>query len=100
MSNFTPYDDTPILVDFQVSPGAYQVSLSPQDIAQKSAEALNQAMSTIHQMAQRVVTTIDALPKKPTQTEVTFGITLNAEVGAIISSAGAEATINVKITFE
>ena len=100
MTNFTSYDDTPILVDFQVSPGAYEVSLSPQDIAQKSAEALNQAMSTIHQMAQRIVTTIDALPKRPTQTEVTFGITLNAEIGAVVSKAGLEATINIKFTFE
>ena len=100
MSSFAIHEDTPILVDFQPSPGAYEVSLSPQDIAQKSAEALDKAMDTIHHMARRVMAAVDTLPKQPKKIEVEFGIVLNVEVGALISKAGAQSTINVKLTLE
>jgi hypothetical protein len=40
MSTFTIDDNAAILVEFEPRPGAYEVSVSPQDIAQKSAEAL------------------------------------------------------------
>ena len=90
----------PILVDFPLSAGAYDVSITPQDIAQKSVEALDKAMRTIQHMAQRVVTTVEQMPKKPRQVEVEFGVVLNMEAGALISKAGAEATINVRLVFE
>lgn len=100
MSQYTHRENSPILVDFQLSPGAYEVSLSPQDIAQKSAEALDKAMDAIHHMAHHVAATIDGLPRRPKQVEVEFGIVLKAEVGALISKAGMDATINVKFTLE
>jgi Trypsin-co-occurring domain 1 len=92
-------NEPPVLVDFQLGPGVYDVSLSPADIAQKSVEALNQAMHVIQHMAYRVVTTVRTMPERPSEIEVTFGIVLNMEAGALISKAGAEATINVKLTF-
>ena len=92
--------DEPILVQFELGPGAYNVSKTQYDLAQKSAEALDKAMHTIQHMAERVVTTVQAMPKQMSQVEVEFGIVLTMEAGALISKAGAEATINVRLTFE
>ena len=90
-----------ILVEFERQPGAFDVALSsPEDVARKSAEALDSAMDTIHNMARRVIATVDALPHRPTQAAVTFGIKLTAEAGALITKAGVEATINVTLTME
>ena len=101
MSTLIPHEDTPILVDFSLSSGTYEVSrLSPQDRFQKSAEAVDKAMDTIRQMAHRVVSTMQTMPKGPSQVEVEFGIVLSVEAGALISKAGMDATINVKLTFE
>lgn len=100
MSTFTIDENAPILVEFELLPGAYEVSLSPEEITQKASEALNQAMNTIHNMARRVLATVDSLPRPPAQVEVTFGIVLNMEAGAVIAKAGTSATIDVKLVFE
>ena len=100
MSTFTINEDTPILVEFAPRPGVRQVSLSPDDLAEKSAQALDRAMGTIRQMAQRVSALRVTLPDEFTQVELEFGIKLEAEAGALISKVGAEASINVTLTWE
>ncbi len=100
MSTFTINEDTPILVEFAPRPGVRQVSLSPDDLAEKSAQALDRAMGTIRQMAQRVSALRVTLPDEFTQVELEFGLKLEAEAGALISKVGAEASINVTLTWE
>ena len=100
MSTFTINEDTPILVEFAPRPGVRQVSLSPDDLAEKSAQALDRAMDTIRQMAQRVSALRVTLPDEFTQVELEFGLKLEAEAGALISKVGAEASINVTLTWE
>lgn len=89
-----------ILVDLQPAPGLKSVALTPQDLAQRSAEALNSAMHTIQHMANRVMDTIDTLANHPSNVEVEFGLKLDTAGHAIIASAGAECTINIKLTWE
>ena len=100
MSTFTINEDTPILVEFAPRPGVRQVSLSPDDLAEKSAQALDRAMGTIYQMAQRVSALRVTLPNEFTQVELEFGLKLEAEAGALISKVGGEASINVTLTWE
>ena len=101
MPTFAFDEDTPVVVDFEPAHGAYDVTnLSPEQVAQRSAEALDDAMGTIHHMARRVIATIDALPHRPTQAQVQFGIKLTAAAGALLTKVGAEATINVTLTLE
>jgi hypothetical protein len=66
---------------------------------EQSQKALNLAMGTIRAMAYRVAKTIDALEDKarPDEAEVEFGITLDAESGALLAKASAGAQINVKL---
>lgn len=101
MSSFSIDKDAQILVEVTLSPGLQQVSLSPAEVAQKSREAVDSAMNTIYQMAQRVVTTVDTLTTRPSQVEVEFGLKLNAEIGnAFIAKSETEAGIKVKLTWQ
>lgn len=100
MSNFNIDENAPVLVEFEYRPGASEVALSAEDIAKRSAEAMDSAMNTIHNVARRVITTVDALPHRPTQIEVEFGIKLAAEAGALVTKTGVDATLNVRLTLQ
>jgi len=93
--------NAPIVVELTPRPGLKQVSLgTPEDIVEKSSKALDSSMNTIHNMATRVNSMIDAIAVKPDQVEVEFGLKFDAEMGAMIAKAGMEASINVKLTWE
>jgi hypothetical protein len=100
VTTFTIKEKAPILVEFEPRRGVVKASLSPQDVVQQSAAALDSAMNTIYQMARRVTVTIDALIDRPSEVEVAFGIKLDAEAGALIAKAGVEGSIGVKLTWE
>lgn len=89
-----------ILVEFTPRPGLEEVSLSPADLAKKSAEALDSAMGIIRQMAQLMCSTIDKITELPTQVEMQFGLKLDAQMGAMIAKAGIESSINVKLAWD
>ena len=98
ISTFTINEDTPMLVEFAPGPGVRQVSLSPTNLAEKSAQPLDRAMGTIRQMAQRVSALRDTLPDEFTQVEL-GGVKLDAEAGALLPKVGGEASINVTLTW-
>ena len=89
-----------ILVEFAPRPGVRQVSLAigPEDLAGKSAKALDKAMDTIRHMAKRMTDTVDKIVDKPSKVELEFGLKLDAEAGALLSKVGGEANINVTLT--
>ena len=102
MTESTIDKGTPILVEFAPSPGVRQVSLSPGDVAEKSAQALDKAMSTIRQMGHRVTETVKSIDvvDRPNKVELEFGLKLDAEVGAYIAKASTEAAFKVTLTWE
>lgn len=91
-----------ILVDLAPASGVRSVSLTPKDIVEKSQEAMEHAMKTVRRMANKTMKTIEAIPisERPTTFEVQFGIKLNAEGNALVTKAGGEATMNIKLTWE
>ncbi|MFL5386292.1 MAG: CU044_2847 family protein [Longimicrobiaceae bacterium] len=95
----SPYNK-PILIELRSAPGLKQVAISPQDLARRSAEALENAMHAIQHMAGRVMESIDSLAKRPSSVEVEFGLKLDTAGHAIIASAGAECTLNIKLVWE
>jgi hypothetical protein len=99
-TTFTIDDGAPILVEFTPRPGVVQASRSPSETAEQAAKALDSAMNTIYHMARRTTATIDALVDRPSEFELSFGIKLDAEAGAIIAKAGVEASLGVKMTWE
>jgi hypothetical protein len=96
----TTVEETPILVEFADEYGVVEATLSPADMAQRSAEALERAMDTIEAMARRVSALRHSLPDEFTQVEVAFGVKLDVEAGALLAKAGGEASLAVTLTWE
>jgi hypothetical protein len=96
-----------ILVEFAPlqRPGVRQVSsfsVRPEDMAGKSARALDKAMSTIKQMGNRVtkaIKSIDAVDR-PNKVELEFGLSLDADLGAYVAKVSTEAGFKVVLTWE
>lgn len=88
-----------ILVEFHQRSGLRQVALSAPDAIARSTEAINQAMATIHGMAERLRSTVGQMSIRPDGVEVEFGIKFDTEAGAVIAKAGIEASVNVKLTW-
>jgi hypothetical protein len=70
-----------------------------QVMQEQSQKALNYAMGTIRAMAHRVADTMSQLEDKarPDEAEVEFGISLDAEAGALLAKASTGAQIKVKL---
>ena len=102
MTEFTIDEGTPILVEFAPRPGVQPVSFSPVNVAEKSAQALDKAMSTIRQMGHRVSETVKSInvADRPNKVELEFGLKLDAEAGAYIAKASTEASFKVTLTWE
>ena len=106
MPTFTIDDNAPILVEFTDS-ASYSTEKTmrgmgqvPGDIVERSEQAIDSAMNTIHNMAQRVKAAIDAISDRPDTVEVAFGLKLGAGAGALIANTNTEASINVKMIWE
>jgi hypothetical protein len=94
-------DERPVvLVELKPKPGVQQVARTPVELAELSAKALANAMSTVQGMAVWVSTTMDDLAGNPDAVEVEFGITLNVEGQALVAKAGTEAAISVTLKWQ
>jgi len=73
-------------------------------LQEQSENALDYAMGTIRAMSYRVAQTVESIEERvrPDDAEVTFGINLDAEAGAMLAkaSAGAQITVKLKWTIE
>jgi hypothetical protein len=87
-----------LLVEFE-GVGFREVAKTPAELAAESAAAVAKAMSVIREMGQRVTTAAEAMTRPPDSVEVSFGIKLDAEAGALIAKASAGASIDVKLTW-
>jgi Trypsin-co-occurring domain 1 len=86
-----------VLIDFAPRVGLKEVSLSPQDLAARSAAALDSAMASIRDLSERITSTMKDLARRPDEVEVEFGLKLDATMGALITRAGLEAHLTVTL---
>jgi len=100
MPNFTINPDDPVLVEFEEESGVYQAGADLGDLTKKSEKALEKSMNTIHNMSARMVHAVEKLDMIPSSFELSFGIKLTAQAGALITKVGGEANINVKLTWK
>lgn len=103
MSDENTHDEVTILVEFPEQPGVRSASLadlSAEDLANKSSMALDSAMGTIQGMARRAIDSVKKLSDPPDKVELSFGLKLDIEAGALVAKAGTEAAINVKLVWE
>lgn len=86
-----------LMVDFPPKAGLKEVSLSPQDLAGRSAAAVDSAVASIKQMSDRISTATAQLGRPPREVELEFGLKLDAAGVALIARAGAEAHLVIKL---
>jgi S1-C subfamily serine protease len=70
------------------------------DLVTKSDTLMDRAMSTIQQMAERVNTAVKDVKERPNRIEIQFGIKFDEETGVVIAKSPAEASLNVKLTWD
>ena len=93
-------DETTILIELRHGRGVVDVSSTREsDLAEKSAKAFAQAMSTIQTVAKQTANTIRSLEilDQPDVIEMAFGLKLTSEANALVVNAGVEAQIEVKL---
>lgn len=66
----------------------------------KASSSLDQAFSTIKPTAQPITDQIRELSVKRQTAEVAFGLVMKADTGAVLASAGIEANVNIKLTWD
>ncbi|HVN17108.1 MAG TPA: CU044_2847 family protein [Anaerolineales bacterium] len=95
-------NDDVILVEFEPASGVRTFGLSPTDIAEKSQEAVDQALKTVQAMAKKSLAAIQAIPlaQRPDTIAVEFGLKLDVEGTAVVAKASVEAAINVTLTWQ
>lgn len=71
-------------------------------IDSKKKDAINNAMKTIQNMAERVNSTMQDIDKnhRPDTAQVQFGLKFNGELDVVIAKAGVEASITVTLGWE
>jgi hypothetical protein len=100
MTSFTPDEDAPLLIEITPTPGVQEVALSTEELAAKADEVMTKVMNAIHGVSERFGDLYGTLPDQFTQVELSFGVKVTSEMGALIAKAGLEATFNVKLVWE
>ena len=93
-------DGGSILVEVEIDEeeqGGIVPAASPGEIAARATQTLEEALDRIKPAAGAVVKKLRELSDRPDEVEVTFGLKLTAEAGAIIAAAGIEANYTVTL---
>lgn len=92
--------DSVVLVEVSDSAvGGYEPVSVGDDLLIKSRQTLDQAMQTIHDLADSVSDVATKAARPPASVEVTFGLKFGASSGVIVAKGNAEANLQVKMTW-
>ncbi|MCM3689048.1 CU044_2847 family protein [Kocuria rosea] len=69
-------------------------------LVQQAQRTFEEAVGRIRPAVQGLIEQLVALPHRPSEVSVEFGINLHAEAGAFIAQAGTSANFTVKLTWE
>ncbi|MCU0569889.1 MAG: hypothetical protein MUF49_25360 [Oculatellaceae cyanobacterium Prado106] len=101
IAQFTLEDGTPFLVEVDNPQGSgiqRTAAINTGQMVYQAKMTLEQALEQVKPVAATVLSRLKTgLTTPADEIEVTFGLKLNAEAGAIISSVGGEVTFEVKL---
>ncbi len=86
------------LVDTDVDSGLSRAGAGER-VAQVAAESWEKALDCVHTAAQGVLAQIRRLDPAPEEVKVTFGVAVSGKLGAVLVSSGADAHIQVEVTW-
>ena len=90
-----------IEVEETTGPGIRKAGIGPEDLVERADKTFEQALGSLRASAQAIVRTVSGLAQPPDEVEVTFGLKIAGEVGALaVAKAGGDATYTVKMTWK
>ncbi|MEU5093254.1 CU044_2847 family protein [Streptomyces sp. NPDC020996] len=92
---FTLDDGTVVLVAPPAHVGNRPVGLGTR--LEAAGESLRQALTPISAAASDVIGQFRSIARRPDEVEVTFGVTLDAKLGAVLASANSSAHLDVTL---
>jgi len=69
-------------------------------VTAKAKKTFEDALQSVKPGIEEALNLLSGLIKQPKETEIEFGIKVDAAAGAIFAKAGAEATFNIKLTWK
>lgn len=76
------------------------LAANPSGIAAKAKKSFEDALESVKPGIEQALELVNGLLKKPAETELEFGLKMDAAAGAVFAKAGAEATFNIKLTWK
>ncbi|MET7652950.1 MULTISPECIES: CU044_2847 family protein [unclassified Streptomyces] len=92
---FTLDDGTVVLVAPPARTGTGAVGLGTR--LESAGASLREALAPITSAASEVIGQFRSVAQRPDEVEVTFGVVLDAKLGAVLSSAGVSAHLDVTL---
>ncbi|MFE3825100.1 CU044_2847 family protein [Streptomyces sp. NPDC059092] len=92
---FTLDDGTAVLVAPPARTGTGAVGLGTR--LESAGESLRQALTPITAAASEVIGQFREVAERPDEVEVTFGVVLDAKLGAVLASAGTSTHLDVTL---
>ncbi|WDD36063.1 CU044_2847 family protein (plasmid) [Nostoc sp. UHCC 0926] len=76
------------------------VSKSPGELAAKARKTLSEALDGIEPMVRTLKQRLNALTAPEDEVEVKFGVKLSAEIDAVVTKLGSEATYEITLKWK
>ena len=89
-----------VQVDEPTPEGGVVKAARPGEVMKRAGQTFESALDKIKPAAGAIISRLRGLADPPDEIEVEFGLTLNAEAGAFVAAAGAEANYTVKLTWK
>jgi hypothetical protein len=86
-------------VDDAARIGAVRRGLAPSELITRADQSVEAAFARIKPAAAALVADLRSVADPPDQIEVTFGIKLSGELGAVIAKTAAEANFSVRLSW-
>jgi len=69
-------------------------------VAAEAKKSFEEALQSVKPGIEEALALITDLIKKPAETEIEFGLNIDAAAGAVFAKAGGEATFSIKLTWK
>ena len=85
-------------VEEPVSGATQRVALNPGKLAYQATQSFSEAMAkTIKPVATAIIDNVRELQDAPDEVEITFGLTMSMQAGAVVASAKGDTNFSVKL---
>lgn len=97
LAEFKLADGSSVLVE--VTPDSGETRVARGDVVAKARVTFDEAVGQVRDAAVVALEQFQQMTRQPDQVEISFGVKLKADVGAVLAKAGVEGQLAVKLTW-